>query len=237
MSTLARVFVVSQNVESYADACTALVSTYNPGKIEISFLEAPGDPKQPKRGDGRSSFVTAIREKINEVSEFHEAYRLCKSTPIIEGDGYSPEELSALIENSDLIDVTGVPKDLVAALVAESIMGSGVPILTVRWIGKISQGTRNRIGSSPYKYQNLCDLPRVQKLRQVYRQKSNLIIVFFAAIFVIVLLSALSLFFPSLVIVKEILNPLSLMLSVAGLLIAVSEKNNIGLMKRPKRRS
>lgn len=209
MSALARVVVVSPNVESYADACAALVNVFNPSKIEISFLEIEDEPKQPTRGEERSSFVAEIREKINEIARSHEAYRLCKSAQIVEGDAYNQKQLSLLVASSDLIDVTAVPKDISVALVAESIMGSGVPILAVRWIGKLSKNTRNRIGSAPYKYQDLCELPRTQKLRQSYRQRTHVVAGIGVAIFAIAGLSILSQWFPALGVAEKMLTSVS----------------------------
>lgn len=237
MNTLAKVVVVSPNAESYADACAALVNVFNPDKIEITFLEIEDEPKQPTRGEKRSAFVSEIREKINEISKSHEAYRLCKAAQIVEGDAYNQKQLSLLASDADMVDVTGVPKDLSVALVAESIMGAGVPILAVRWIGKLTKGTRNRIGSAPYKYQDLCELPRAQKLRQSYRQRTHVVAGIGIAIFVIALLSILSQWYPALGVAEKMLTSVSVAAGFAGLWLAVSEENRIGPTRRSRRRS
>jgi hypothetical protein len=237
MSTLARVVVVSTNAETYADSCAALVNVFNPEKIEISFLEMEDEPKQPTRGEERSAFVSEIRERINEIARSHEAYRLCKSAQIVEGDAYNQRQLPILVSTADIIDVHGVPKDLSVALVAESIMGAGVPILVVKWIGKFTKGKRNRIGSSPYKYQDLCELPRAQKLRKSYRQRTHVIAGIGVAIFIIAILSILSQWYPALSIAEKMLTSVSVAAGFAGLWLAVTEENKIGLTRRSSRPS
>lgn len=219
-----RVLVFNPHAESCADSVAAVLRHSQPRRIEVWFVQSEQNPNVPILGLQQQEFVQRVHQVISLLSADSPAYAAALHVTISTGESVRPDNIEQVLHGACGVDVTALPKEISLNLVAASLMGAGTPVFAVRWLTKFEQGPRHRIGSQPYVYEDLVQLPKARTLRRAFRARAHVLASIGGVIFLVAAAAVLSNWFPALKPVSEILNAVSVAAGFAGLWIAVAEE-------------
>lgn len=224
MNEVFRVLVFNPNADSCADSIAAVLRHSRPKRIEVWFVQSEQNPNVPVPGLQQQDFVQEVHQAIVQRSVDSQAYAAAQHITIATGESVGPDNVEQALAGASGVDVTGLPKELSLNLVAASLMGAGTPVFAVRWLTRFEPGHRHRIGTQPYIYEDLVQLPKARTLRRAFRARAHVLAAVGVVIFLVAAAAVLSNWFPALKPVSEILNALSVAAGFAGLWIAVAEE-------------
>jgi hypothetical protein len=218
------VLVFNPHAESCADSIAAVLRHSQPRRIEIWFVQSEQNPNVPVPGLQQQEFLQRVHQAISQLSTDSPAYAAALHMTISTGESVRPDNVEQALHGASGVDVTSLPKEISLNLVAASLMGAGTPVFAVRWLTKFEPGTRHRVGSQPYVYEDLVKLPKARTLRRAFRARAHVLASVGIVIFLVATAAALSNWLPALKPISEILNAVSVAAGFAGLWIAVAEE-------------
>jgi hypothetical protein len=160
-----------------------------------------------------------IRERLVELSRVHLIYE----TPADvrkDSEKCNLKNLKDYIFNWDIIDVTGVSKEISLEIAAISISHKRVKVCLINWLHQFGKDEQWILSSDNHEYVNLLSSGDLSLLRKDHLKKKNVIIAFGFIFGVLTILALLKFFIPDFFIPSDIVNMFGLLVGVAGLYLA-----------------
>lgn len=220
---VARLVYYSPNVDTYVDSIAAIMQHYRPERIEIAFPDARYVARVLNRGHEQADFITLVHDHLSLIGKDLQIYRAAETmeiTPKQSGE----DVIVSLLENTDLVDITAVPKKLAVEIVSAALKRGSTKVCTLDWLVPIEGPVRLRVGRDPYDYVDLTTLDQTGELRHSYRTHASLLIGMGLGVLGVSLLSVVSRWIPVLAVANEVLVAFSVAAGFAGLYIAVKAK-------------
>jgi hypothetical protein len=206
MMRRARIVVTSTKPDTYVDVLAAIAAKGEADEVEFIFLETDFDKQL-------LSSVQKLLVELSDLPDYEAASRLKISGAPLKRD------LTALLKSCNLVDVTGVPKELAIEIAATALPNPRIKVCNLRWLGKIDSQERFRIGQQVYSYADVINEPALRALRKDFIAKNHVIWVFGLMVGASAVLAVSQLVF-GLAIPDKVINILSLLVGLGGLLLA-----------------
>jgi hypothetical protein len=213
----ALVIVQSPRLDTYINVFAAICKKY-PNVEHIRILYITKDDTSITKKD--------IREKLVELSKNHPTYESAADVHLTT-DKSSISNLKIYIQEWDIIDVTGISKELSLTVAAMSISYKHTKVCLINWTKQFKQGEKWIIDDKNHEYINLLSSGDLSLLRKDYFQKKYVITAFAGIFGLLTITIILKIIFPNFFIPNIIVNIFGLLIGVAGLYLAsVSLKND-----------
>ena len=212
----ALVLVQSTTVGTYINVFAAICLKYKTIKqIRILYIT----------DDSSSVTIKDIREGLFELSKDYTIYEYASDVSR-DSDTCKVDLLRTYIKDWDIVDVTGVSKEVALSVAAASVSKRNVKVCTVNWLQHFKKGERWILTDNNQEYVNLLGLDDLKLLRKDHFQKKHVIIAFGVIFSLLTLIVVLKILFPLFFIPNVVVNMFGLLIGVAGLyLAAISLKN------------
>lgn len=212
----ALVLVQSSRLDTYINVFAAICHKY-PEVNHIRILYISNDKTTINKKD--------IRERLVELSKEYKIYETPADVHKDTGE-CSVDDLKQYIDNWDIVDVTGISKELSVTIAAISISSRHVKVCLINWLKQFKKGEEWILSSDNHEYINLLSSGDLVLLRKDHFQKKHVIIAFGGIFSLLTITAILKILFPSFFIPNVIVNMFGLLIGVAGLyLAAVSLKS------------
>lgn len=212
----ALVLVQSTNLGTYINTFAAICLKYK-AVNHIRILYITEDKTSITKKDIREELVDLSRENI-----IYEAPADTKK----DSDSCSVNKLNSYIKDWDIVDVTGVNKEISLNIAAISISSPKVKVCLINWNKQFKKNEKWLLTKNNHEYINLLSSGDLKLLRKDHFQKKHVIIAFGGIFSLLTMLVLLKIIFPAFLIPNIIVNIFGLLIGVAGLYLAsVSLKN------------
>lgn len=202
----ARIVATSDVADTYVDVLAAMAARGETDEVEFIFLDC--EYKRQLLSDVQKKLVD-----LSELTDYEQASRLkISGTPL-------KHDLSLLLRNCSLIDVTGVPKELAIEIAATALTDPNIKVCSLRWLEKLDSQIRFRVGQQKYSYADVINDSALNALRKDYIAKKHVIYVF-GAIFAATAAIAVAQLVFEWAIPDKVINVLSLLVGIGGLQLA-----------------
>lgn len=200
--------VQSPNVLTYVNAIAALCAKHPAvTTVKLVFLSKDVDEK----------FVDEIQRKLSLLSDspsYAKGARVYLSGEI--GD-YNDVSLA---KNWDVVDVTGVSKDVAIQVAAAAINNKKTRICQLSWNKQFAKGEAWVVEEGNHSYNDLMSVGALSKLYDNYFQKKQVLFVFLVLFSVVFFAAVAKIIWPKFGIPNDLVNLLSLLIGAAGLYLA-----------------
>jgi len=204
----AKLLIQSDNIGTYINVMAALCDKYPVKQIMLSFIE-----KEPDE-----SFINEIQSKLVELSSrsiYSKASRV-----LLEGEAANNDHV-LLVKGWDVVDVTGVSKEVAINISAASIGNKKVHVCQLSWKQRFKRDEEWILKEGNHHYTDLMSTGALSNLYQEYFQKKHVIIAF-AILFAIVFGVAIAkIVWPTFIVPEDVVNLFSLLIGAAGLYLAI----------------
>jgi hypothetical protein len=204
----AKILVQSDKVDTYVNVMAAMCEKYTIEHVMLSFIEREPD----------DSFVKSLQEKLVSLSEdscYTKAARVRLETEKSEID------FSSLVNGWNVVDVTGVNKELAINISAASIGSNRIHVCQLTWHHTFETGEAWLLKEDNHKYSDLMGAGALSNLYQEHFKKRHVIIAFGLLFSVVLAVSIIKIFVPSFVVPEDLVNLFSLMIGASGLYLAI----------------
>jgi len=206
----ALVLVQSTRLDTYINVFAAICKKYkNVKQIRILYIS----------DDYTSITKKKIREHLVELSKEYPIYEAAADAHK-DSDKCTIENLKNYICSWDIVDVTGVSKEISLTIAAISVAHKHVKVCLVNSTKQYKQGEKWILDKDNHEYINLLSKGDLLLLRKDHLKKKNVIIAFGFIFGILTLLALLKFFIPSFFIPSDIVNMFGLLIGVAGLYLA-----------------
>jgi hypothetical protein len=164
----------------------------------------------------RLQLLSDVQKKLVELSdlaEYEQASRLKISGISLKND------MVLLLRDCNLIDVTGVPKELAIEIAATALANPTIAVCSLRWLERLDKDKRSRVGQQKYSYADVINDSALRAVRKEFIAKKHVIYVFGVMFGVTAILAALQLLF-GWAIPDKWISVLSLLVGFGGLRLA-----------------
>lgn len=212
----ALVLVQSTNPDTYINVFAAICLKYKSVKqIRLLYISDDSSPID----------IKLIRENLVELSKEYPIYEGA-SDVYRDSDTCAKDQLRTYIKDWDIVDVTGVSKEISLTVAAISISNRNVKVCIVNWRRHFKRDERWILTDSNHEYIDLLSSGDLRLLRKDHFQKKHVIFAFAIIFALLTLIVVLKMLFPNFFIPNVVVNMFGLLIGVAGLyLAAVSLKN------------
>lgn len=212
----ALVLVQSTTVGTYVNVFAAICHKYKEVKqIRLLYIT----------GDATPVTIKDIREGIMDLSKEHVIYEGA-SDILRDSDTCSEERLRTYVKGWNIVDVTGVSKEISLSVAAVSVANRHVRVCTVKWSQHFKRGESWVLTDDNHEYVDLVGSGELALLRKDHFQKKHVIIAFGGIFGLLTLVVVLKMLFPLFFVPNVVVNIFGLLIGVAGLyLAAISLKN------------
>jgi hypothetical protein len=213
----ALVIIQSPRLDTYTNVFAAICKKYpNVEHIRILYISE----------DNTSITKKDIREKLVELSRIYPHYEPAADVQLSTGKS-SIENIKKYIQEWNIIDVTGVSKELSLTIAAMSISYKHTKVCLINWSKQFKQGEKWIIDDDNHEYINLLSSGDLSLLRKDYFQKKYVITAFAGIFGLLTITVILKMIFPTFFIPNIIVNIFGLLIGIAGLYLAsISLKND-----------
>lgn len=161
----AKLLVQSDTLETYINVMAALCDKYPINQVMLSFIG-----KEPD-----NDFVNKIQEKLLSLSSSSNYSRASRAQLEVET---ADNDHIRLVKGWDVIDVSGVSKEIAINVSAASIGNKKVHICQLSWKKRFEKGEDWILEEGNHHYTDLMGAGALSNLYQEYFQKKHVIIVF-----------------------------------------------------------
>lgn len=204
----AKIIVQSNKIDTYTNVMAAICDTYPVNHIMLSFII----------GEIDENFIDSIKSNLASLSNnniYSKASRVRLEAEIANKDH------NLLVKGWDILDVTGVSKEIAIHISAASISNKNVCICQLSWKKSFQNGERWILTDNNHSYSNLMSTGSLSVLYKEYFRKKN-ILTMFGVIFSIIFICAITkIIWPGFIIPEDLVNILSLLIGAAGLYLAI----------------
>jgi len=213
----ALVLIQSSRLDTYTNVFAAICKKYpNVEHIRILYISE----------DNLSITKKDIREKLVELSKTYPLYEPAADVHLTTGQS-SIEDIKKYIQEWDIIDVTGISKELSLTIAAISIAYKHTKVCLINWSKQFKQDEKWIINDENHEYINLLSSGDLSLLRKDYFQKKYVITAFAGIFGLLTITVILKMIFPTFFIPNIIVNIFGLLIGIAGLYLAsISLKND-----------
>lgn len=204
----AKVVIQSPILDTYVNVVAAIADNFpNIKEICFIFFDRPSN----------ENILSSIQKKLSELSDiepYGKGARLYLSSEEMLIDSRE------LLKDCILIDVSAVSKDIAVSIAASGVERQSVKIGHLKWISKIEEGKKLRVGIDNYLYEDLLSKGAMSSLLKNYVAKKHVIRAFaimFSSIFIIAIAKFI---LPNFIIPDDVINLFSLLIGAAGLYLA-----------------
>ena len=206
----ALVLIQSSKLDTYINVFAAICKKY-PNISHIRILYITDDNQSIKKKD--------IRERLVELSKEYPIYESAADVQLTD-DKTSINNLKTYIQEWDIVDVTGISKELSLTVAAISISYKHTKVCLINWIKQFKQDEKWIITNDNHEYIDLLSSGDLSLLRKDYLQKKHVITAFAGVFVLLTITDILKMLFPSFFIPEVIINIFGLLIGVAGLYLA-----------------
>lgn len=204
----AKLLVQSNTIETYINVMAALCDKYPIRHIMLSFIG-----KEPD-----NDFVNKIQEKLLSLSGTSNYSRASRAQLEIET---ADNDHIRLVKGWDVIDVSGVSKEIAINISAASIGNKRVHICQLNWKKRFEEGEDWILEEGNHQYTDLMGAGALSNLYQEYFQKKHVIFVFGILFFIVFGVSIAKFIWPSFFVPEDVVSLFSLLIGAAGLYLAI----------------
>lgn len=204
----AKILVQSNRLDTYVNVMAAMCEMYSIEHVMLSFVEREPD----------DSFVKSLQEKLVSLSEascYTKAARVRLETETSEID------FSSLVNGWDVVDVTGINKELAINISAASIGSSRIHVCQLTWNQTFETGEVWLLKEGNHKYSDLMGSGALSNLYREHFKKRHVIIAFGLLFSVVLAVSIIKIVVPTFVVPEDLVNLFSLMIGASGLYLAI----------------
>jgi hypothetical protein len=204
----AKLLVQSDNINTYINVMAALCDKYPVKQIMLSFVG-----KEPDNG-----FVNEIQSKlVNRSSNpiYSKASRVLLEYEIASSDHV------LLVKGWDILDVTGVSKEIAVNISAASISNKKVHVCQLSWKERFKRDDEWVLKQGNHEYTDLMGSGALSNLYYDHFQKRHVIIAFAALFLIIFGVAIAKMIWPSFLVPEDVINLFSLLIGAAGLYLAI----------------
>ncbi len=161
----ARVVATSDSADTYVDVLAAIAASDTVDEIEFIFFDS----------EVKRELLSDVQKKLVDLRNL-EPYELASRLKI-SGKAFA-YDLSLLLKDCRLLDVTGVPKEQAVEIAANALQGTRIKVCNLRWLERLDRRRRFRIGQDQYSYSDLLSTSAVRALRKDFVAKKHVIAAF-----------------------------------------------------------
>lgn len=206
----ALVLVQSTRLDTYINVFAAICEKYpNVKHIRILYI-SDNDTSITKKN---------IRERLVELSKKYSIYEPPADVHK-DSDRCSTDNLKNYITDWDIVDVSGVSKEISLTIAAISVSHKKVKVCLVNILQQFKNGEEWILSKDNHEYINLLSSGDLSLLRKDHLKKTYVIIAFGFIFAVLTFLALLKFFIPNFFIPSDVVNMFGLLVGVAGLYLA-----------------
>lgn len=204
----AKLLIQSDNVDTYINVMAALCGKFPVKQVMLSFID-----REPEE-----SFINEIQSKLVKLSispNYSKASRV-----LLEGEAANNDHV-ALVKGWDVVDVTGVSKEVAINISAASIGNKRVHICQLSWKQRFKQNEDWVLKEGNHNYADLMSSGALSNLYQEYFQKKHVIIAFGVLFSIVFSVAITKIIWPKFIVPEDVVNLFSLLIGAAGLYLAI----------------
>ena len=186
----------------------ALCEKYPVKQIMLSFIGKEKDEE----------FINVIQAKLVERSSspnYSKASRV-----LLEGEAANSDHV-VLVKGWDIVDVTGVSKEMAINVSAASIGNKKIHVCQLSWKHRFKQNEKWILKEGNHNYTDLMSSGALSNLYREYFQKKHVIIAFGVLFSIVFSVAIAKIFWPAFIIPEDVVNLFSLLIGAAGLYLAI----------------